>query len=80
MKRAHSRLTNVRESRPFRSLVRSRASCVRRDAFGARHAGIPLAAERAAMPRAEANSQVNRRLLSLHLPEPLLAIRMREIR
>ncbi len=51
-----------------------------RNAFRARQPFVPLAAERAAMPSTKSDREVDRRLLALHLPLPLLRIGMREVR
>ena len=50
-----------------------------RDAFVARHAGIPLAAERAAVPRAQPDGEIDRRLLPLDLALPFRRIGMGEV-
>ena len=50
------------------------------DALLAGHALIPLAAQRAAMPRAEPHREIDRGLLPLDLAPPLVGIGMREVR
>src|SRR4029077_17085340 len=51
-----------------------------RDAFGSRHAWITLTARSPAVPRPEAHRQVDRSLLPLDLPTPLVGVGVCEIR
>jgi len=50
-----------------------------RDAFGSRHAGQTLAAQRAAVARSETHGQVDRRLLPFDLPRPFVRVGMGEV-